>query len=72
MLRTITIITLCVLSPFSSMAHGQVPQYTTSFRARDIASNGTTLHVRVGGSGEGRGLVAFPGTRARRASVAIA
>src|SRR6478752_6320016 len=51
MLRTITIITLCVLSPFSPMAHGQVPQYPASFRTRDIASNGTTLHVRVGGSG---------------------
>ncbi|WP_404336759.1 alpha/beta fold hydrolase [Sphingomonas sp. MMS12-HWE2-04] len=32
-------------------AHAQVPAYPASFHQSDIAANGTTLHVRTGGSG---------------------
>ncbi|MDF0542149.1 alpha/beta hydrolase [Sphingobium sp. H39-3-25] len=32
-------------------ALAQVPAYPASFKVQDVAANGTTLHVRVGGSG---------------------
>jgi len=32
-------------------AHAQVPAYPASFQTQEIAANGTTLHVRVGGKG---------------------
>jgi len=32
-------------------ALAQVPPFPASFQARDIATNGTTVHVRIGGSG---------------------
>src|SRR5262245_794022 len=31
--------------------HSQVPTFPASFRVQRIPTNGTTLHVRVGGSG---------------------
>lgn len=36
---------------FASPAPAQVPPYPSTFRTRDIQANGTTLHVRVAGSG---------------------
>jgi pimeloyl-ACP methyl ester carboxylesterase len=51
MLRTITPITISVLSCISPAARAQVPPFPASFTTRDISSNGTTLHVRIGGSG---------------------
>src|SRR5678816_760167 len=50
MLERITIITLLVLA-LSSTGLAQVPPFPPSFTTRDIPSNGTTLHVRIGGSG---------------------
>jgi pimeloyl-ACP methyl ester carboxylesterase len=50
MLERITIITLLVLA-LSSTGFAQVPPFPPSFTTRDIPSNGTTLHVRIGGSG---------------------
>ena len=38
-----------MLSP--SAASAQVPPFPSSFTMREIPSNGTTLHVRIGGSG---------------------
>jgi pimeloyl-ACP methyl ester carboxylesterase len=35
----------------SAPALAQIPAYPSSFQTREIAANGTTLHVRVGGSG---------------------
>ena len=35
----------------SVAAAAQVPPFPTSFKSQDIAANGTTLHVRVGGKG---------------------
>jgi len=32
-------------------AHAQVPPFPSGFKIQEIATNGTTLHVRVGGSG---------------------
>ncbi|MDV3459312.1 alpha/beta hydrolase [Sphingomonas sp. HF-S4] len=32
-------------------AHAQVPAYPSAFKTQEIATNGTTLHVRIGGSG---------------------
>ncbi|MBO9669401.1 MAG: alpha/beta hydrolase [Sphingobium sp.] len=36
---------------WSAPALTQVPPYPASFQLRDIPANGTTLHVRIGGSG---------------------
>ncbi len=50
MLRNITIITLSILSwPSATLA--QVPPFPPSFTTREVPSNGTTLHVRIGGKG---------------------
>lgn len=35
----------------STPALAEVPAYPSSFQTREVAANGTTLHVRVGGSG---------------------
>src|SRR4030095_1383736 len=35
----------------ASAAQAQVPPYPSGFRTRELAVNGTTLHVRVGGKG---------------------
>jgi pimeloyl-ACP methyl ester carboxylesterase len=35
----------------ASAAHAQVPPYPPGFRTQELAVNGTTLHVRVGGKG---------------------
>ena len=35
----------------SVAAAAQVPPFPASFKSQDIAANGTTLHVRVGGKG---------------------
>lgn len=35
----------------SAPALAEVPAYPSSFQTREVAANGTTLHVRVGGSG---------------------
>src|SRR4051812_17963526 len=51
MLRTLTIISLLVLSGSPVTAPAQVPAFPASFTTREVPSNGTTLHVRIGGSG---------------------
>jgi pimeloyl-ACP methyl ester carboxylesterase len=51
MLRTITTVALSALPLFSSTTFAQVPPFPASFATREIPSNGTTLHVRIGGSG---------------------
>jgi pimeloyl-ACP methyl ester carboxylesterase len=51
MLRTLTVISLRLLSCLPVAVSAQVPAYPASFTTRDVPSNGTTLHVRVGGSG---------------------
>src|SRR5882757_1346233 len=43
----IAIAALAVCAP----ALAQVPPYPSSFKVQDIAANGTTLHVRIGGAG---------------------
>ncbi len=35
----------------SSVAHAEVPPFPASFKTQEITTNGTTIHVRVGGSG---------------------
>lgn len=35
----------------SAPALAEVPAYPSSFQTREVAANGTTLHIRVGGSG---------------------
>lgn len=51
MFQRITIIALLALALSSSTGLAQVPLFPASFTARDIPSNGTALHVRIGGSG---------------------
>jgi pimeloyl-ACP methyl ester carboxylesterase len=51
MLQRIAIIALLALALSSSTGLAQVPPFPASFTARDIPSNGTVLHVRIGGSG---------------------
>ena len=36
---------------FAAPAAAQVPNFPTSFRTQEIATNGATIHVRVGGQG---------------------
>lgn len=36
---------------FAAPAVAQVPDFPSTFRTQDIATNGTTIHVRVGGQG---------------------
>src|SRR5262249_2367804 len=50
MLRNLGILILSVLSRLST-ASAQVPAFPASFTTREMPSNGTTLHVRIGGSG---------------------
>jgi pimeloyl-ACP methyl ester carboxylesterase len=50
MLWKLTAITLSVVS-HSIAADAQVPPFPASFATREIPSNGTTMHVRIGGSG---------------------
>jgi pimeloyl-ACP methyl ester carboxylesterase len=40
-----------VIFALAAPALAQVPPYPAGFQIKDIAANGTTLHVRVGGSG---------------------
>jgi len=42
---------LLVLLAAALPAHGQVPAYPATFQTQEIAANGTTLHVRIGGKG---------------------
>jgi len=42
---------LPLLLAFASPAWAQVPAYPAAFQTQEIAVNGTTLHVRVGGKG---------------------
>jgi pimeloyl-ACP methyl ester carboxylesterase len=49
MLRTIIVATLGLLA--ASPAFAQVAPFPALFTERDIATNGTTIHVRVGGTG---------------------
>ncbi len=42
-----TVLAMVLTAP----AAAQVPDFPASFETRDIATNGTTIHVRVGGSG---------------------
>ena len=35
----------------SSVAHAEIPAFPASFKTQEITTNGTTIHVRVGGSG---------------------
>jgi hypothetical protein len=51
MLRRLTTIRLRVLSCLPVAASAQVPPFPASFTTREMPSNGTTLHVRIGGSG---------------------
>jgi pimeloyl-ACP methyl ester carboxylesterase len=52
MLPKLTTISLSVvLACLSAAASAQVPAFPASFTTRDMPSNGTTLHVRIGGSG---------------------
>lgn len=46
-----TTITLSTLSLISVTSSAQVPAFPANFTTRDIPSNGTTLHVRTGGTG---------------------
>lgn len=50
MLRILAAAALAALVLASSAA-AQVPPYPTSFHTQEIATNGATIHVRVGGSG---------------------
>jgi len=47
MLACLTLLMIAAMLP----AFAQVGRFPASFQTRDIATNGTTLHVRVGGSG---------------------
>ncbi|WP_242127030.1 alpha/beta hydrolase [Sphingobium sp. Sx8-8] len=52
MYRTISLILALLLSTFSEMpASAQEFAFPKGFRAQEIATNGTILHVRIGGSG---------------------
>lgn len=42
---------LLALLAVACPAHARVPDYPPGFRTQEIAANGTTLHVRTGGSG---------------------
>jgi pimeloyl-ACP methyl ester carboxylesterase len=44
---------LWAIALFASVgvAHAEVPTFPASFKTQDIAANGTTIHVRVGGKG---------------------
>jgi pimeloyl-ACP methyl ester carboxylesterase len=49
----LAISTLCLAlsSPSPALAAGQVARFPPAFQAKDIAVNGATIHVRVGGAG---------------------
>jgi pimeloyl-ACP methyl ester carboxylesterase len=49
MLRSTILVLAAMLTALPAAAH--VVPYTAAFHAREIATNGTSLHVRVGGSG---------------------
>ena len=51
MLRQLTTFSLLFLSRVSMSALAQVPAFPASFTTREVPTNNTTLHVRVGGSG---------------------
>jgi pimeloyl-ACP methyl ester carboxylesterase len=52
MIRSLLTAAALSLSAAASVpALAQVPAYPASFKVQDVAANGTTLHVRVGGSG---------------------
>jgi pimeloyl-ACP methyl ester carboxylesterase len=42
---------LLILLAAALPAHAEVPAYPASFQTQEIAANGTTLHVRIGGTG---------------------
>lgn len=42
---------LLALFAFAAPAYAQVPAYPPAFQTQEIAANGTTLHVRIGGKG---------------------
>ena len=42
---------LAALLASAAMAHAEVPSFPAAFKTQEIATNGTTIHVRVGGSG---------------------
>jgi pimeloyl-ACP methyl ester carboxylesterase len=46
-----TLIAVAALTLALTPAAAQVPPYPTSFRTQEIATNGATIHVRVGGKG---------------------
>ncbi len=50
MLRTLIAITFLAVA-LVALATAQVPPFPASFTTQEIATNGTTIHVRVGGSG---------------------
>ncbi len=51
-MRRVALIATATTSLISVSATAQTtPQFPASFRAQDVATNGTTIHVRVGGSG---------------------
>ena len=47
MLRALTAIFIMLLPLIPALA--EVPPYPPGFRTREIATNGATIHVRVGG-----------------------
>jgi pimeloyl-ACP methyl ester carboxylesterase len=50
MLRSLIAVTALAIALAAPVA-AKIPPFPASFKARDIAANGTTIHVRVGGSG---------------------
>jgi pimeloyl-ACP methyl ester carboxylesterase len=42
------LIGLCALA---GAAHAEIPAFPPAFKTQEIAANGTTIHVRVGGQG---------------------
>lgn len=42
---------LIAIVALASTAHAEMPAFPASFRTQEIAANGTTIHVRVGGQG---------------------
>ena len=51
MRRTLHFAAALSLFLVSEPVPAQVPPYPSAFHARDLAVNGTTIHVRVGGTG---------------------
>ena len=42
---------LIAIFAFAGAAHAEIPAFPAAFKTQEIAANGTTIHVRVGGTG---------------------